>query len=183
LELLTERIFVVEKKHHEGQRLRVLRYGLFCDRTVHGGSFFYIKAHSQLWEGSVLVREAFETAGGLGRNRPQAMQVFARICEVRRPVLPEHLPEVIRDISYTVVSRRTRGQRSIGPGPAPVSRRKGRRARLDERAGRPRTGPPARGRVIYLPTAGRKPEGQPGVAAEAVATHPAPESPGSPGEP
>lgn len=138
MELVTEKVFIVEKKQREGARVRVLRYGLFCDRTAHGGSFFYIKAHSQLWEGAILVRESFEATGGLGRSRPQAMQVFARLCEARRPILPEHLPEVVRDITYSAAAR----------GRATVGARRPRRAAARPRRARPgRKGTPGAARV------------------------------------
>lgn len=171
MELLTERIHVVERKHREGQRIRLLRYGLFCDRTTHGASLYYIKALSQLWEGSTLVRENLETSGGIGPNRPQAMAILARLCEARAPVLPEHVNEIVRDITGDpaargrpsapgipeAASRLTRHRagpsRPAGPAPRGLPAHRSQRPRQARREAPPHPHDLRRcrqGRVVYL---------------------------------
>ncbi|MHB0885752.1 MAG: hypothetical protein ACYC6V_06870 [Bacillota bacterium] len=129
MELLTERVHIVERKHREGRRMRVLRYGLFCDRTSHGASSYYVKALSQVWDGQTLVREELETSGGLGDDRPQAMEIMAQLCETRSPVLPQHVVDIVRDITGDPEHRPFRR----GPAQAAPRPRRGRVVYLDPR--------------------------------------------------
>lgn len=109
--------------------MRVLRYGLFCDRTSHGASTYYVKALSQVWEGQNLVREDLETSGGLGQDRPQAMEILAELCEARSPVLPRHVVDIVRDITGDP-ERRLLGRRAAAGDPR---HRRGRVIYLDPR--------------------------------------------------
>ncbi len=109
--------------------MRVLRYGLFCDRTSHGASAYYVKALSQVWEGPNLVREELETSGGLGHDRPQAMEIMAQLCEARSPVLPQHVMDIVRDITGDPEHRLPRR----GPAQVAARERRGRVVYLDPR--------------------------------------------------
>ncbi|MHB8926187.1 MAG: hypothetical protein ACYC9Q_00805 [Bacillota bacterium] len=158
LELTTETVHSVERKHREGQRMRVLCYGLFCDRTTHGALSYYIKALSRVWDGAILVREDLETSGGLGQDRPQAMEVMARLCETHAPVLPQHLGDIVRDI--TADPERHPRPRPGGAGRRPRSapplqavshgRRRGTPRRRRPPPCRPAAARRREGRVVYL---------------------------------
>ncbi|HHV79819.1 MAG TPA: hypothetical protein GXX40_09480 [Firmicutes bacterium] len=59
-------------------------------------------ADSRLWRRSELVDEDVVVAGEFGTNTYAALRAFKCIAGASEPVLPEHVPEICRDIAMGV---------------------------------------------------------------------------------